>query len=288
MREIKTLGPWLRRFFDEHLVTERNLSRNTRASYRDAFKLLLPFVSAKLRKPTERLAVQDLTSQRVRQFLNHLETDRGCSSQTRNQRLSAIRAFTRFVASRDPAHLEWSGHIRSISSKKSTSEPISYLTKEEMEAVLAVPDRDRPSGRTEHALLLFLFNSGARVSEAAGLTVDDIHFGSRNGHETLVQLHGKGDKTRKVPLWRRTEDALAQLVGGRAGADGVFFSRLGRPFTRSGVYRLVKRCAARVPALAERKISPHVLRHYIDGLTMSGTTGPMGFWTTIPDLLEIA
>ena len=261
MRETKTLGPWLRRFFDEYLVTERNLSGNTRASYRDTVKLLLPFVSAKARKPIERLAVGDLTSQRVRQFLTHLETDRGCSPQTRNQRLSAIRAFARFVASRDPAHLEWSGHIRSIPSKKAPPVQISYLTKEEMEAILAVPDRDKLSGRTEHAVLLFLFNTGARVSEAAELTIDDLQFGSRNGRTPLVQLHGKGAKTRQVPLWTRTEAVLAELVDGRDGADGVFLSRLGKPFTRSGLYRLVKRSAAKVSALDKRRVFPHVLRH---------------------------
>ena len=102
MSSPSTLGPWLRRFLAEYIVTERNLARNTQKSYRDTFALLLPFVRAKTRKPVERLAVHDLTARRVRQFLDHIENDRGCSAQTRNQRLSAIRSFARFVASRDP------------------------------------------------------------------------------------------------------------------------------------------------------------------------------------------
>ena len=97
MSEIRTLGPWLERFFLEHIITERNLAINTRDSYRDTFELLLPFVCSTLKKPDDRLLVRDITSSLVLQFLAHLEEDRGCSAQTRNQRLTAIRAFARFV-----------------------------------------------------------------------------------------------------------------------------------------------------------------------------------------------
>ena len=100
MSEIRTLGPWLERFFLEHIITERNLAINTRDSYRDTFELLLPFVCSTLKKPDDRLLVRDITSSLVLQFLAHLEEDRGCSAQTRNQRLTAIRAFARFVGSR--------------------------------------------------------------------------------------------------------------------------------------------------------------------------------------------
>ena len=175
MSDIQTLGPWLRRFLCEHIVTERNLTRNTRNSYRDTFALLLPFLSGKLRKPVDRLTVRDLTSRRLLDFLAHLEDSRGCSVQTRNQRLTAIRAFARFVGSRDPAHVEWCGHIRAIQSKKATPQPIAWLTTAEIEALIGAPDRKTLQGRTECALLLFLFNTGARVSEAAQLKVRDLH-----------------------------------------------------------------------------------------------------------------
>ena len=147
MPDPAILGPWLRRFFTEHIVSERNLARNTRKSYRDTFRLLLPFVSRKVRKPVDRLAVSDITSGCVRQFLAHLETDRGCSIPTRNQRLAAIRAFARFVGSRDPAHVEWCGHIRAIASKRSVPSPVGWLTRAEMEAMLATPDRKTRRGR---------------------------------------------------------------------------------------------------------------------------------------------
>jgi integrase/recombinase XerD len=141
MSDPITLGPWLRRFLCEYIVTERNLSQNTRKSYQDTFSLLLPFISGKLRKPVDRLAVHDLTSRHVLQFLAHLEEERGCSARTRNQRLAAIRAFARFVGSRDPVHVEWCGHIRAIASKKSMPPPVGWLTKAEMQAMLSVPDR---------------------------------------------------------------------------------------------------------------------------------------------------
>jgi integrase/recombinase XerD len=261
MRDLVTLGPWLRRFLTEHIVTERNLARNTCKSYRDTFSLLLPFIGGKARKPVDRLAVADLTSQRVLQFLAHLEEDRGCSARTRNQRLAAIRALARFVGSRDPAQVEWCGHIRAIAAKKSIAEPIGWLTRPEMEAMLAVPDRKTVRGRSDYALLLFLYNTGARVTEAAQMKVRDLQIGSDTGGYDLATLHGKGGRLRQCPLWPETEHALAGEIAGRAADDAVFVSRLGRSFTRFGVYRLVERCAARVPALAGRAITPHVIRH---------------------------
>jgi integrase/recombinase XerD len=258
MSERESLGPWLRRFLVEYIVTERNLARNTRTSYRDTFNLLLPFVSGKLRKPVDRLAVRDLTSRLV---LTHLEDDRGCSVRTRNQRLATIRAFARFVGSRDPAHVEWCGHIRAIASKKSMSPPVGWLTRTEMEAMLAVPDRKTSRGRREYALLLFLYNTGARVSEATQLKVRDPKFGRSNGGHDLATLQGKGGKMRQCPLWPETERVLANEVLDREAEAPVFVSRLGTQFTRFGVYRLTERCAAGVPELAARTITPHVIRH---------------------------
>ena len=261
MPDIVTLGPWLRRFLCEHIVTERNLARNTQKSYRDTFSLLLPFISDRLRKPVDRLAARDLTSRHVLQFLAHLEEDRDCSTRTRNQRLAAIRAFARFVGSRDPAHVEWCGHIRAIASKKSMTQPVGWLSRTEMEAMLSVPDRKTLRGRSEYALLLFLYNTGARVSEATQLKVRDLQIGRGNGGHDLATLRGKGGKTGQCPLWPETERVLADAISGRGADDAVFVSRLGTPFTRFGVYRLIERCAARVPELADRTITPHVIRH---------------------------
>ncbi len=257
-------APWLRRFLAEHIVTERGLARNTRPGYRDTFVLLVPFIGTRARKPPGRLTLDDLSSRRVPAFLDHLEEARGCSVQTRNPRLSAIRALARFVASRQPARLEWASAIRAIATRKAAPQPVGRLGKDRMEALMEVPDRQTARGRIEHALLLFLRNTGARVSEATALTVGDLEFGGGGERHGLACLHGKGGKRRQCPLWPRTEAVLAELVAGRVGGDGenaVFPSRHRQPHTRHGVYRLVERRAARVPALGGRRTTPHQLRH---------------------------
>ena len=262
MNDAKTLlGPWVRRFLTHHVVSERNLSRNTCKSYRDSFKLLVPFACAELGKHDYELTVPDLSSELVRRFLDYLEDERGCSTYTRNLRLTAIRAFARFVASRDPTHVVWRGQISAITSKKTTSKPVDWLTVEEMSALLGAPDRTKRHGRIEHAILLFLYKTGARVSEATQLRVGDLQIGRRDGGHALVTLHGKGGKIRQCPLRPDIERVLIDLVDGRAPDDAVFLNRRRQPFTRFGVYSVVERCVAQVPALAGKKITPHVLRH---------------------------
>ena len=157
--------------------------------------------------------------------------------------------------------MEWSGHIRAITLKKTAPKPIAWLDRDEMAALLEVPDRRTPRGRAEYALLLFLYNSGVRVSEAAGLLVKDLQIERRDGKHALVSICGKGGKHRQCPLWPRTGRVLAELLRGRSPDDAVFLSQQKRPYTRSGIYRLVERCAAKVPALSGRKISPHCVRH---------------------------
>ena len=262
MNDAKTLlGPWVRRFLTHHVVSERNLSRNTCKSYRDTFKLLVPFACIQLEKQDYQLSVPDLSSELVRSFLGHLEDERGCCAHTRNVRLTAIRAFARFVASRDPAHVAWRGQISAIASKRTTPKPVAWLTVDEMNALLDVPDRTTRHGQVEHAILLFLYKSGARVSEATQLRVGDLQIALRDGGHPLVTLHGKGGKVRQCPLSPDIERALIELVDGRESHDAVFLNRRRQPFTRFGIYWVVERCAAQVPELARKKITPHVIRH---------------------------
>ena len=263
MPEHELLGPWLRRFLTEHIVTERNLARNTRSSYRDTFRLLLPFASRKVRNPVDRLTVRDLESSLVLKFLAHVEDDRGCSIRTRNQRLAGIKAFARFVGSRDPAHVEWCGHIRAIASKKSMQPSVGWLARPEMEAMLAVPDRKTDRGKHEYALLLFLYNTGARVSEITALRAGDVLTAPRHA----VQLHGKGRKQRAIPLWPATATALRDwITDNDLPPDAPAFpNRGGRPMTRSGVAdrlaRAVTAATGDCPTLHGQPVSPHTLRH---------------------------
>ena len=221
MRSCRTLGAWLRRYLEEHVVNERNLAENTRQSYRDSFALLLPFVSRKARKPVDRLTLDDLTADRLRAFLDHVETERGCSVETRNRRLTAVRAFARFVASRDPALVAWCGHIRAIPVKRAALKPVAWLTRPETEALVAVPDRKTARGRTEHAILLFLVNTGARVSEATGLRVGDIAFGQRDGGFAIATLHGKGGKIRQSRRFHARAGRKSSMTAFRASCAAM-------------------------------------------------------------------
>src|SRR5450755_4425003 len=188
MNDKSLLGPWIRRFLLEHLVAERNLSRNTQASYRDTLTLLLPFASKYGGHAIVRMKVDDLTPSLIRKFLEHIERDRGCSGVTRNQRLSTIRSLAGFIGMRSPVHLSWCTEVRSIPFKKTAKTMIGYLEKPEMDALLAQPDRRTAMGARDYVLLLFLYNSGARADEAARLTVGSLHLGT----SPSVRLLGKG------------------------------------------------------------------------------------------------
>lgn len=256
------LGSWIKRFLLEYLPTERNLALNTLKSYRDSLTLLLAFVAERGRKPVERLAVDDLSAERVLAFLGHLEQERGCSVQTRNLRLTAIRSLARYIAVRDAALVEWAGSIRAIPLKKAVRPRITWLAAETMDAMIAGPDRQTAAGRVEHALLLFLYNTGARASEAVGLQVEDLHLPERTGENARATIHGKGGKIRVTPIWTSTAKALATLARDRPpGCGSVFWSRHRKPYTRHGIIELVERAAARLPELEDQRVTPHMLRH---------------------------
>jgi integrase/recombinase XerD len=146
MRDQTLLGPWVRRFLLEHLVTERNLSVNTQHSHRDTLRLLLPFAASKASMSVDHLRVVDITPALMRQFLAYLERDRQCSVATRNQRLAAVHALARFIGEHSPEHVAWCGQIRLIPHKRSTRALISYLTEAEMRALLGAPGRSTEQG----------------------------------------------------------------------------------------------------------------------------------------------
>jgi site-specific recombinase XerD len=260
MRDTTLLGPWIRRFLLEHLVGERNLAANTRHSYRDAMYLLIPFVSGRLHKPVDRLTVIDVSAQLVRDFLGDIETSRHCSIATRNQRLAAIHAFARFVGEHSPEHIEWCAQVRYVPYKKGTHAMIPYLDKQEIDALLDCPDRRTEQGRRDYALLLFLYNSGARADEAAQLLVGDLDLDGESVH-----ILGKGRKHRQCPLWPETVRELRTLVEGRSPQERVFVNRCRQSMTRFGIHALVERTALRaqsaMPSLATKRVSPHSLRH---------------------------
>ena len=261
MTNKNLVATWVRRFLLEHVVADLNLSRNTQASYRDALALFLPFAAKQRGQAVDQLELERLSPKVVRLFLAHLEDERHCSVSTRNQRLAAIHSFARFVGVRSPEHLAWCAELTAIPFKKAAKGTLPYLEKPEMDAILAAPNRRTRQGARDHALLLFLYNAGARADEAARLTVADLDLGP----SPAVRILGKGNKARLCPLWTSTATTLKALIAGRSGQDAVFLSRRREGLTRFGIYALVSRCAAqaarRVPSIAAKRVSPHVIRH---------------------------
>jgi site-specific recombinase XerD len=266
MTDTALLGPWLRRFLLEHLVNERNLSRNTRLSYRDTLVLLIGFLTRKLHQSPEKLMLLDVSPDLVQAFLLDLEESRHCSIPTRNQRLAAIRSLARFIGMHSPEHIVWCGQMRCIPMKKTTHRLLSYLEKPEMEALLEAPDAKTAQGRRDRTLLWFLYNSGTRADEAAQLTIADLQLAHppQRG-QSWVNVMGKGRKIRPCPLWPKTAAELSLLIEGRALAEHVFLNRRSQPLTRFGIHALVKRyvrrAATKMPSLAGKRISPHTIRH---------------------------
>jgi site-specific recombinase XerD len=204
--------------------------------------------------------VTDLSADVVRAFLAHLERDRKCGTATRNQRLASVRALARFIGAHSPQHVEWCGQIRMVPIKKGIVASVTYLEKAEIDALLAAPDRSTCQGTRDYALLLFLYNAGARVSEAVSLRIGDIDWYNKS-----VRIMGKGNKERRCPLWPETIERLRRLAADRSADARLFLNRRGEPLTRYGVHTMVERYVTKIgpsaPSLRSKRISPHVIRH---------------------------
>jgi len=260
MNDLTLMGPWVRRFLLEHLIAERNLARNTQRSYRDALTLLIPFAADQLHQPVDRLQVVDVSADLLRLFLADLEQARQCAITTRNQRLAAVHALARFVGEHSPEHIAWCGQIRSVPFKKASKTVVPYLDKPQMAALLAAPERGTAQGRRDHALLLFLYNSGTRAQEAAQLLIGELALAGGS-----VKIRGKGGKERRCPLWPSTVEELTALIADRAPTAPVFLNRCDHQITRFGIHTLVERYVLKaqiqMPSLTSKRISPHTIRH---------------------------
>jgi len=260
------LGTWIRRFLLEHMVHERNLAYNTQRSYRDTLRLLLPYLASLARRRIDQLRIEDLSATRIRAFLQNLEEKRECGAATRNQRLAAIRSLSRFIALRDPSNLPWCQEISSIQFKRTARPLIAYLEQDEMDALLSSPNMTTMQGQRDHAVLLFMYNTGARADETAHVCIADLHLGTTASRDSsCVLIHGKGNRTRQCPLWASTVKELRSLIADRSASERVFLNRCGQPLTRFGIHALVARSAAKAvavqPSLASKRVSPHTIRH---------------------------
>lgn len=265
MSKAPNLAGLLESFFTSRLVNQRNATTATIETYRHALRLLVLYVSDRTGRPPVDLITADLDREMVLAFLDHAERERGNGPRTRNARLTAIRSFFRHVAASDPGSLAIAQRVLAVPNKRTVTKAPKHLDVEQLEALLKAPDSQTTQGRRDHALLLFLARTGARVSEACGVDAADLRL--ERPHQVL--LRGKGRKQRTIPLTvdlARTLETLCQERGlGRDERLPVFVGASGERLTRFGVTHIVRRAvqagAARAPGLARAGASPHVLRH---------------------------
>lgn len=253
----------LQDFFHRRLLTERAASAQTITSYRDTFALLLRFAERRTGRPPSALTLGDLDAPMVLAFLDYLEEVRGNSARTRNLRLTAVRSFMRYASLRDPASSALAGRVLAIPTKRFDRPLVGSLSRDEVEALLAAPDRATFSGRRDAVLFATLYNTGARVSEITALNVGDVLL----ERQCALRLHGKGRKERVIPLWKSTRAQLREWLPriDSGPQSPVFPNRAGGRLSRSGVEHRLRRAlqtaAQGCPSLAARRISPHTLRH---------------------------
>lgn len=262
MSGMQQLGPLVHSFFIDHLVTVKGLRASSVRSYGDTIRLLLGFAAAKQGTRITKLTLEDLNFENVLGFLRYLEDERHNHVSTRNQRLAALHTFFEYVASREPQMLDTCQRVAAIPNKRAAPAETHFLERDEMQGLLQHLPRNGRLARRDHALILFLYNTGARAQEVAELRAGNLQL----GEPALVRLHGKGDKWRSCPLWDQTAKRLAALLdasGGPVAADApVFRSATGEALTRFGIYKVVRRHAGHLDdAGTNRKVSPHVFRH---------------------------
>ena len=257
------LPTYLQRFFTERLGMQLRASPNTIASYRDTFRLLLKFAADRLhRSPTE-LRVVDIDADLVGQFLTEIESKRGNSARSRNTRLSAIRSFFQYVAVNEPQLLHHCQRVLAMPAKRHEKRVMDYLSRSEIEAVIAAPDLSTWYGRRDRALLVLALQTGLRISELINLSCSDIMLGT-GAH---VRCMGKGRKERATPIRKDSIKVLRDWLSERNGADSdpVFISNRGAHLSRDAVEQIVRRhartAAAQCPSLKKKRVTPHVLRH---------------------------
>jgi len=261
-RKIPELSQCLQRFFRDYLSTQRNLSPATIAAYADTFRLLFRHLRKTHPRRSVPLGLEVLTPDTVLRFLDHLERQRGNCTRTRNARLAALRSFVHYLN-------DWLGpelppalpRILSIPFKRHVQRLIGFLSRPEVEAILAATD-ETWTGQRDHLLLLLLYNTGARISEILALKVGDITIAERH-----IELLGKGRKQRRVPLWPQTQKRLRRwLKDNRQPPEAPLLpNRFGQHLTRAGaayqLKQLVERASAQMPSLKKRHLSPHSFRH---------------------------
>lgn len=261
---MTNLAKYLSSFLREYLPRERRASPNTCETYAYTFQLLVKFGSLRLKRPPSKLTIEQLNVELIVDFLDYLENERGNSARTRNARLSAIKAFFRFLEYRFVSCLEQSRRIQSIPQKKTDEKLIGRLTHQEMQALLNAPDPRSRYGLRDRAMLHLCFAAGLRVSELIGVSLNDLEWIPH----PAINVAGKGRRQRQLPLWKETAAVIKAWIAVRPDEQTtteVFLNAQGRAMTRSGfeyiLTKHVKTAALQQPTLADKRVSPHLLRH---------------------------
>ena len=263
MKLEPTFADLLQSFFTERLMRQRRASAHTIASYRDTFRLLLQFAGKRLRKAPSAMTLEEIDAPLVVAFLDELESVRGIGARTRNLRLTAIHSFFHYVAFEAPTRAAQVQRVLAIPAKRFTRTLVPFLTRDEVDALLAAPDLGTWSGRRDHALMLLAVQTGLRLSELTGLRRDDVRLGA-GAH---VHVIGKGRKERCTPLSKNTRTVLAAWLREppRAADQPVFPNARGGKLSAHGVHYLlakhVRTAANAYTSLRTKRVSPHVLRH---------------------------
>lgn len=260
---MSTLAPTLQKFFTDRLLTQRQASPDTVAAYRDTFRLLFGFIAETKMLAPASLDLTDLDAPTIGAFLTYLEIVRGNTVRSRNARLAAIHSLFTFAALKHPEHAELISRVLAIPQKRFERGIVAFLSKEEVEAILSVPDRDTWIGRRDHALLALAVQTGLRVAELTGLRRDDVVL-STGPH---VRCRGKGRKQRSTPLTAGTVATLREWLKANDTPSGapLFPSRHGTPLSTDAIEWTVNKYAtaarSNCPSLTNKRVTPHVLRH---------------------------
>jgi site-specific recombinase XerD len=248
-------------FFSGYLRGVRGASEHTVRAYRDSLRLFFTFTAKRSRRSIATLQLDDIRAEAVLAFLQHLESVRGNRASTRNCRLAAIRSFAEHLLRNDPTRAEQYGRILAIPTKRAAQRAVRYLEPEDVRAVVAEIDGSTKLAERDRALILFLYNTGARVSEALAVRPHDLYLVRPH----RVRLLGKGHKERLCPLWSETATALRSVVGDTPPHQSVFRNARGAALTRDGVAyilaKYVNLASESRPDLRRRRVTPHVLRH---------------------------
>jgi integrase/recombinase XerD len=267
---MSAVAPTLQAYFTEGLIRQRQASPHTVAAYRDTVRLLFVYLKDTTGKMPAELDFDDLDATTISGFLTHLEENRKVSVATRNTRLAALHSLFRFASYRHPEHAATIARVLAIPAKRGSRPLVTFLTRTEIDALLAAPERGSWIGRRDYTMLVFDIQTGLRVSELVGVTRSAIHL----GHGPHVRVLGKGRKERATPLTRHTVESLhawLDELGGQSD-DPVFPSPSGSPLGRDAIRKMVVKhattAASGCPSLRAKHVGVHTMRHYVDGRVM--------------------